>query len=93
MPDLSLLERRRLEAAVLIPVIRAMQAEFGEEKVNQLKVHLQKKIQRSCAFLRVLCALLRVNVVPGLVWEVWGRLASAALTPAPPLPTSRARGS
>ena len=36
MSDLPLLERRRLEAAVLIPVIRAMQAEFGEEKVNQV---------------------------------------------------------
>jgi predicted ArsR family transcriptional regulator len=32
--DLPLLERRRLEAAVLVPVIRAMQAEFGEERVN-----------------------------------------------------------
>lgn len=34
MADLSLLERRRLEAAVLVPVIRALQAEFGEERVN-----------------------------------------------------------
>ena len=34
MADLSLLERRRLEAAVLVPVMRAMQAEFGEERVN-----------------------------------------------------------
>ncbi len=34
--DLPLLERRRLEAAVLIPVIRAMQAEFGEEQVNRV---------------------------------------------------------
>ena len=36
MVDLPLLERRRLEAAVLIPVIRAMQAEFGEERVNEV---------------------------------------------------------
>ena len=57
MADLPLLERRRLEAAVLIPVIRAMQAEFGEEKVNQLKVHLQKK---NPAFLRVSARSLRV---------------------------------
>jgi len=34
--DLSLLERRRIEAGVLIPVIRAMQAEFGEERVNEV---------------------------------------------------------
>lgn len=34
MAELTLLERRKLEAAVLIPVIRAMQAEFGEERVN-----------------------------------------------------------
>ncbi len=36
MPDLPLLEKRRLEAAVLIPVIRAMQAEFGEDRVNRV---------------------------------------------------------
>lgn len=36
MTDLPLLERRRLEAAVLIPVIRAMQAEFGDERVNEV---------------------------------------------------------
>lgn len=36
MADLTLLERRRLEAAVLVPVIRAMQAEFGEERVNEV---------------------------------------------------------
>ena len=34
--DLSLLERRRIEAGVLVPVIRAMQAEFGEEAVNRI---------------------------------------------------------
>lgn len=34
--DLPLLERRRMEAAVLIPVIRAMQAEFGEARVNEV---------------------------------------------------------
>ena len=32
--DLPLLERRKMEAAVLVPVIRAMQAAFGEAKVN-----------------------------------------------------------
>src|SRR5215216_6023676 len=36
MTDLTLLERRRLEAGVLVPVIRAMQAEFGEERVNEV---------------------------------------------------------
>jgi predicted ArsR family transcriptional regulator len=36
MTELSLLERRRLEAGVLVPVIRAMQAEFGEERVNEV---------------------------------------------------------
>lgn len=36
MADLTLLERRRLEAGVLVPVIRAMQAEFGETKVNEV---------------------------------------------------------
>ena len=34
--DLPLLERRKMEAAVLVPVIRAMQAEFGEAKVNEV---------------------------------------------------------
>ncbi len=36
MTDLSLLERRRIEAGVLVPVIRAMQAEFGEDRVNEV---------------------------------------------------------
>ena len=36
MAELTLLERRRLEAGVLVPVIRAMQAEFGAEKVNEV---------------------------------------------------------
>jgi predicted ArsR family transcriptional regulator len=34
--DLPLLERRKMEAAVLVPVIRAMQAAFGEAKVNEV---------------------------------------------------------
>ena len=34
--DLPLLERRRIEAGVLVPLIRAFQAKFGEEVVNQL---------------------------------------------------------
>lgn len=34
--DLPLLERRRIEAGVLVPIIRAMQAEFGEERVNEV---------------------------------------------------------
>lgn len=34
--DLPLLERRRLEAAVLVPLIRAFQAEFGEERANPI---------------------------------------------------------
>ncbi len=36
MAELSLLERRRLEAGVLVPIIRAMQAEFGEDHVNEV---------------------------------------------------------
>lgn len=36
MTDLTLLERRRVEAGVLVPLIRAMQAEFGEEAVNRV---------------------------------------------------------
>ena len=34
--DLSLLERRRIEAGVLVTMIRAFQKEFGEERVNAL---------------------------------------------------------
>lgn len=36
MAELTLLEQRRLEAGVLVPMIRAMQAEFGAEKVNEV---------------------------------------------------------
>ncbi len=47
MADLSLLERRRLEAAVLVPVIRAMQAEFGEEAVNEVVGRTIRDIARA----------------------------------------------
>ncbi|MCK9519032.1 MAG: L-2-amino-thiazoline-4-carboxylic acid hydrolase [Dehalococcoidia bacterium] len=45
--DLSLLERRRIEAAVLVPVIRAMQAEFGEERVNQVVARTIRDVARA----------------------------------------------
>lgn len=45
--ELPLLERRRLEAAVLVPVIRAMQAEFGEEKVNDVVGRAIRDIARA----------------------------------------------
>ncbi|HEX6638478.1 MAG TPA: L-2-amino-thiazoline-4-carboxylic acid hydrolase, partial [Steroidobacteraceae bacterium] len=45
--DLTLLERRRLEADVLVPVIRAMQAEFGEERVNQVVGKAIREIARA----------------------------------------------
>ena len=47
MAELSLLERRRLEAGVLVPVIRAMQAEFGEERVNEVVGRTIKEIARA----------------------------------------------
>jgi predicted ArsR family transcriptional regulator len=47
MADLTLLERRRLEAAVLVPVIRAMQAEFGEEHVNDVVGRTIRDIARA----------------------------------------------
>ena len=47
MADLTLLERRRLEADVLVPVIRAMQAEFGEERVNQVVGKAIREIARA----------------------------------------------
>jgi hypothetical protein len=34
--DLPLLERRRIEATVLVPVVRALQARFGEAEVNEV---------------------------------------------------------
>jgi predicted ArsR family transcriptional regulator len=47
MAELTLLERRRLEAGVLVPVIRAMQAEFGEEHVNEVVGRTIKEIARA----------------------------------------------
>ena len=47
MTELSLLERRRLEAGVLVPVIRAMQAEFGEERVNEVVGRTIRDIARA----------------------------------------------
>ncbi len=47
MADLTLLERRPVEAGVLVPIIRAMQAEFGEEAVNRVVGETIKGIARS----------------------------------------------
>ena len=43
---LPLLERRRIEAGVLVPVIRAMQAEFGAERVNEVVARTIREIAR-----------------------------------------------
>jgi len=45
--DLPLLERRRIEAGVLVPIIRAMQAEFGEERVNEVVARTIREIARA----------------------------------------------
>ena len=47
MTELPLLERRRIEAGVLVPVIRAMQAEFGEERVNEVVGRTIRDIARA----------------------------------------------
>ncbi|MFN0091685.1 MAG: L-2-amino-thiazoline-4-carboxylic acid hydrolase [Acidimicrobiales bacterium] len=47
--DLPLLERRRIEAMVLVPVIRALQAEFGEEAVNRVVAEAIRGIARAQA--------------------------------------------
>ena len=47
MAELTLLERRRLEAGVLVPMIRAMQAEFGEAKVNDVVGRTIKEVARA----------------------------------------------
>lgn len=44
--DLPLLERRRIEAGVLVPVIRALQKEFGEEAVNRVVAEAIRGIAR-----------------------------------------------
>ncbi len=45
--DLPLLERRRIEAMVLIPVIRAMQARFGADPVNEVVADAIRDLARS----------------------------------------------
>jgi hypothetical protein len=45
--DLPLLERRRIEAGVLVPLIRAFQAEFGEERVNAIAARTIREIARA----------------------------------------------
>lgn len=47
MAELTLLERRRIEAGVLVPLIRAMQAEFGEERVNEVVARTIRDIARA----------------------------------------------
>jgi predicted ArsR family transcriptional regulator len=45
--ELTLLERRKVEAGVLVPLIRALQAEFGEERVNPIVARTIQQIARS----------------------------------------------
>ena len=45
--DLPLLERRRMEAAVLVPLTRAFQAEFGEDRTNPIVSRVIEEIARS----------------------------------------------
>jgi predicted ArsR family transcriptional regulator len=45
--DLPLLERRRIEAMVLIPVIRAMQERFGVDDVNEVVAEAIRNLARS----------------------------------------------
>ena len=47
LEDLSLLERRRVEAMVLIPVIRALQERFGVEAVNEVVGEAIRDLARS----------------------------------------------
>lgn len=45
--ELTLLERRKVEAGVLVPIIRAFQAEFGEEAVNPIVARVIQEIARA----------------------------------------------
>jgi hypothetical protein len=45
--ELTLLERRRVEAGVLVPLIRAFQSEFGAEAVNPIVARVIREIARS----------------------------------------------
>lgn len=47
MAELTMLERRRIEAGVLIPLIRAMQESFGEETVNAVVARTIRGIARA----------------------------------------------
>lgn len=44
---MDLLERRRIEASVLVPLIRAFQAEFGEERTNEIVGRTIRDIARA----------------------------------------------
>jgi len=45
--ELTLLERRKVEAGVLVPLIRAFQAAFGEERVNPIVARTIQEIARA----------------------------------------------
>lgn len=44
---MDLLERRRIEASVLVPLIRAFQAEFGEERTNEVVGRTIRELARA----------------------------------------------
>jgi predicted ArsR family transcriptional regulator len=45
--ELTLLERRKVEAGVLVPLIRAFQAAFGEDQVNPIVARTIQDVARS----------------------------------------------
>ena len=45
--ELTLLERRKVEAGVLVPLIRALQAEFGADAVNPIVARVIQDVARS----------------------------------------------
>ena len=71
-PDISLLDQVKIQAQVLVPLLRALRAELGEERANKLVTGALRDWSREM-FLRIGAQ------TPGSPREKWAALTAAAM--------------
>ena len=71
-PNISLLDEVKLQAQVLVPVLKALRAELGEERANRLVINALRAWSRE-VYLRV------GSSMPGSPKEKWAALTTEAI--------------
>ena len=70
-PDISLLDQVKMQAQVLVPVLKALRAELGEERANRLVINALRAWSRE-VYLRV------GAMMPGSPKDKWAALTAEA---------------